>query len=379
VGHKEALEELFVWFLTVLESEGMVDLRTLLQDGTKVRAVAGRSSMHRRKSLEKGLKQARQVVRELDRQAEGENEAMDERRRAAKARAAREALQRAEAAFEKLKQLAAKAKAKNQEKVRVSESEPEARNMKHADGGWGPSYNVQITTELKSGMIVGVGVSTAANDQHELMPALERAEANSGVTPQQVIADNGYATRDNVEKTSEKQVDLIAPWKEDTSREAGACAKNGITKEFAPSAFKRQRGGKKLTCPAGKTLTIIGEKKVHGEQSHIFEAQAGDCRGCPSRRQCCGARKGPRRIVRVIETAAMKQYLKRMKRPEIKELYKKRSQIAEFPHLWAKAVKKWRRFKVRGAVKAGMEAMWVALAYNVTQWIRLKATVLMAA
>lgn len=68
----------------------------------------------------------------------------------------------------------------------------------------------------------------------------------------------------------------------------------------------------------------------------------------------------------------MKQYLARMKRPEMKQLYAKRSEIAEFPHMWVKAIKKWRRFSVRGTVKAATEAVWVALSYNVAQWIRLK-------
>ena len=73
----------------------------------------------------------------------------------------------------------------------------------------------------------------------------------------------------------------------------------------------------------------------------------------------------------MVESAAMKEYLRRMKRPETKQLYKKRCEIAEFPHLWAKGVKKWKRFSVRGVVKAGMEAIWVAIAYNVTQWVRI--------
>ena len=76
---------------------------------------------------------------------------------------------------------------------------------------------------------------------------------------------------------------------------------------------------------------------------------------------------------RVVESPAMRRYMARMRRPEVKQLYKKRSEIAEFPHLWAKAVKGWRRFSVRGLVKAGMEAIWVALAYNVTQWMRVRA------
>ena len=120
-------------------------------------------------------------------------------------------------------------------------------------------------------------------------------------------------------------------------------------------------------------LVIIGQAKSHGQVCNVFEARRADCRGCRWQKQCCGENGGPRRVSRVVESPAMKQYLKRMKQTEIKTLYKKRSEIAEFPHLWAKGVKKWRRFSVRGAVKAGMEAFWVALAYNVTQWMRIGA------
>ena len=41
--------------------------------------------------------------------------------------------------------------------------------------------------------------------------------------------------------------------------------------------------------------------------------------------------------------------------------------------MWAKAVKGWRRFSVRGLVKAGGEALWVALAFNTAQWMRLRS------
>lgn len=371
VGHKDALENVFEQLLVILETAGLVDLQTLLQDGTKVRAVAGGSSLHRRKTLENRLRQARRVVKQLDEKA-AESEAMDERRRAAQQRAAREALQRAEAALEKLKKLEAAERPKEREAICVSESEPDAHRMKHADGSRVPSYNVQITTEAQSRMIVGMGVTTAGNDQHELMPALERVKENCGRLPQRILADNGYATRDNVEQSSERNVELIAPWKTDASREAGACQRNGIQAEFAPSAFRAQCGGRKLTCPAGNTLVEIGQRIHHGVPRKIFEARAVDCGRCRWKQDCCGQRKGPRRVERVVESAAMKRYLARMKRRDVKELYSKRSEIAEFPQMWFKAVKKWRRFSVRGLTKAGMEALWVALAYNIAQWTRLQ-------
>jgi transposase len=379
VGHKEALEGVFAQLLTLLETAGLVDLKRLLHDGTKVRAVAGRGSLHRRKTVEKRMRQARHVIKKLDEKAAAEGEGMDARRQAAQQRAAREALARATAALEKLKKLEAAARPSERDQVRVSDSEPEARNMKHADGGCGPSYNVQVTTEAKGPFIVGMGVCTAANDTQELMPAVARVKSSCGAIPEQMIADGGYATRSNVEQTSAQKIELIAPWKEAASREAGACKSNGIEAEFAPSEFRNQRGGKKLTCPAGKTLVQIQQKTHHGVLRNVFEARAQDCRRCQWKKACCGSRGGPRRVERVVESPPMKQYLARMKRPEVRQLYRKRSEIAEFPHMWMKAVKKWRRFSVRGLVKAGIEATWVALSYNAAQMMRLQRTLAAAA
>jgi hypothetical protein len=124
---------------------------------------------------------------------------------------------------------------------------------------------------------------------------------------------------------------------------------------------------------------MIQQRVHHGLLCNVFEAQAGDCKRCRYRKQCCGERGGPRSIARVVESAEMKKYLARMKKPEVRKLYGKRCEIAEFPHLWTKAVKKWRRFSVRGELKAGMEVVWVALAYNVAQWMRIQPALAVAA
>lgn len=376
MGHQEALQQLFAQFLALLEEAGLVDLNTLLQDGTKVRAVASSGSLHRRSTLEKRMAKAQQVVQQLDEQAD--SEAAEERRRAAQRRAAREALERAQAALQALQQLEAQSAPSKRPDVRVSISEAEARKMRHGDGGVSPSYNVQVTTEGQSRMIVAIGLSTHAEDTQELLPAMERAEQNSGRKPATVIADNGYATRANVEQTSERDIYLIAPWKEDGSREAGACARNGIEPEFAPSQFRVQGDGQRLICPAGIPLVVIQQKVHHGVRKDVFEASAAACASCPMRSPCCGPRPGPRRIERTVESDAMRTYLERMQWPQTQNLYKKRSEFAEFPHMWMKAVARFRRFSVRGVVKAGIEALWVALAYNISQWMRLRCPVVAA-
>jgi len=313
-------------------------------------------------------------VRELDRRAEQEQPGMDERRQAAQRRAARGAMVRAEAALQQLQQLEAKTAASRQAELRVSDSEPEARKMKQTNGGFDPSYNVQVSTEAESRMIVGVGVTTEANDTQQLLPSLDRVRQNCGRDPERVIADNGYATRQNVEQTAAREIELIAPWKEDAARQAGACARHGIDAEFRPAVFQEQTGGQQLVCPAGKILVVLRHRVHHGQQKVVFQAKASDCGRCRWRQRCCGHRGGPRQVERTRESQAMREYLARMKRRAVRALYKKRSEIAEFPHLWTKGIQQLNRFSVRGVVKAGMEALWIALAYNVSQWIRIRPT-----
>jgi hypothetical protein len=205
--------------------------------------------------LEKRLREAKHVIKKLDEKAAAEGEGMDARRRAAQRRSAREALERATAALAKLKKLEEAARPSHREQVRVSDSEPEARNMKHADGGCGPSYNVQVTTEATGPFIVGIGVCTAANDTQELMPAVDRVKSSCGAIPEQIIADGGYATRNNVEETNAQKITLIAPWKEAASREAGACKSNGIEAEFAPSEFSPPTRRQEANVPGRENVS----------------------------------------------------------------------------------------------------------------------------
>ena len=83
-----------------------------------------------------------------------------------------------------------------------------------------------------------------------------------------MVTDNGYATRENVEKMAAGGVEFIAPWKEDQSREAGACKANGIEMEFAGSRFALHADGDGLICKAGRKLVQIAERsrnlKGHG-------------------------------------------------------------------------------------------------------------------
>jgi transposase len=365
------LDLLMTQVLAVLDQEGLIDLSVVMQDGTKVRAKAGSGSMHRRKTLEEHLEQARQVVEQLGRKVgDPEDEKENKRQRAAKQRAAREQVGRMQAALKELDKREAQARPKQRDQVRVSESESEVVKMKHADGGYAPSYNVQVMAEGSHSIVVGIEVSGDANDSGALQSGVQRVEKNTGRKPGRMVVDNGYATRENVEAMAKSEVDFVAPWKEDQARQAGALKRYGIDAAFGPAAFVEQPGGKSLQCPAGKQLEMVRKRTLHGLPVLVYQAKAADCQGCEHQSKCCPGRKS-REVRRVAESPAMLEYLERMKRDEILELYKQRKKVAEFPHLWMKAMRGWDRFQVRGKAKALKEAIWRAVSYNVEQWARV--------
>jgi hypothetical protein len=64
-------------------------------------------------------------------------------------------------------------------------------------------------------------------------------------------------------------------------------------------------------------------------------------------------------------------FIAKMGTDEAQQIYKQRAEVAEFPNAWIKAKFGLRQFRLRGIIKAGMEALWTCLTYNIKLWIRL--------
>jgi len=154
VEHESALDELFTALLASLVRSGVVSLRRTAQDGTKVRANAAAGSFRRERSLKKALKVAKDRVKatkkDLDKPARDDSK----RKLAAQARAADERERLVEAALETVKSLRkGSQKQKEPSEVRASTTDPEARVMRMADGGYRPAVNAQAAIDTKSRVI----------------------------------------------------------------------------------------------------------------------------------------------------------------------------------------------------------------------------------
>jgi len=367
VDHGAALDKLFTEVLAVLMGEGLVRLERVMHDGTKIEACGSRSRFRTRKSIDEDLEIARKHIEEMKKQSEEDVKGRSAKARERAVRERVERLEKAQKEFEKIKAIPSRRKKKKAEELRVSENEPEARNMKYRNGAYAPSYNAQISTDQSCTVIVGVGLSQTAADSDELESAIGRIEQNSGKLPGQLVADGAYGSGYNIHLMGERGIEFITPAKDNLYQ----LKKTGIDEAFSRDGFMYEEATNSYRCPAEKVLRHIGKEKRGKNVRERYRARAADCEACYLKQQCCPGTKSGRSVMRLEYQSEVDIHAAKMQTEEAREIYKQRGQTAEFPSAWIKEKIGLRRFRVRGLIKAGLELMWACLTYNIQQWIRL--------
>jgi len=371
IQHQQALDELFVQVLGVLSHEGLITLERVMHDGVKVEACAADKSFRRPATLERHLELAGQQVKEMKEMGEACSPEVSERMAKARERAVREKKERLESALRQLQRIQeGQSSPEKREKARASTTDPESRIMQQSGGGFASSYNVQISTDAKATVIVGLGVSQAANDAAELIPAVERIEANLGQVPQQMVVDGSFINHQNLVGMESREIEVIGPVPDHSTQTVAALQKRGVAPEFFPQAFRYDAERNCYVCPVGRDLAFESREKSEGSARYRYRAKLADCQTCPAKGKCC-PQSQRRSLVRTEESPEVRRHREKMASESAREIYKQRSQVAEFPNAWIKEKFGLRKFRLRGLIKVRIEALWACLTYNICQWIRL--------
>ncbi len=203
-AHVEFLDALLTRSVATLLAEGLVELTRVAQDGVRVRASAGAASFRRRQTLAACLAEAEAQVRTLRAELEADPAATTARQRQARERAARERTERVAQALAHLPALEAKRKPAEKASARASTTDPEARVMKMADGGFRPAYNFQFATDTATQVIVGVDVTNAGTDHGQLAPMVTQVEERHHQPPADMLVDGGFVTKEDIEEISSR-------------------------------------------------------------------------------------------------------------------------------------------------------------------------------
>ncbi len=237
--HLSALGQLFLQALNLCQAAGMVSLGRVALDGTKVRANASkRKAMSYARLTDKEKILAEQVsalmaeaqqIDDVEDVRFGKDRRGDElpaelaRResRLIKLREAKQALeeQAARAAAEHAAELArrkgadedtvaeraasAAAAAVPKPKAQRNFTDPDSKIMLTGDGGFAQCYNAQAVVDADHQVIVAADLTDCASDVVSLIPMTQQVQANTGQHPEQLLADAGYCSADNLDKAAE--------------------------------------------------------------------------------------------------------------------------------------------------------------------------------
>jgi transposase len=210
----DLLNGLLTQSVAMLMSKGLVELRRVAQDGMKVRASAGASSFRTRAGLNKLERIARQQVETLAREIDADPGTSSRRSEAARVKAAEDRERKIAQALEEMNEAEERKKSNNgktKAEARTSTTDPAARVMKMADGGFRPAYNVHFVSDTATKVIAAVQVDNAGTDKHAMMPLAVQVDQRYGVRPEEWLTDGGCNSLGNVDRMAERECRVFAP------------------------------------------------------------------------------------------------------------------------------------------------------------------------
>jgi len=299
--HLKALEELFQQVLRLALEVGALKLGRVVLDGSKVKANASKHKAMSYGRMEETEKRLRKEVRELLKQAEAVDKEEDQRygrerqgeelpeelqrreTRIARIREAKKALEeraREKAESEGKVDQEAKPRAKDQ----YNFTDPESRILKGSDG-FVQGYNTQVAVEPTLQLIVGQTVTQAANDKQQMVPLIEVIEEQSGQKPEEVLADSGYCSEENLKYLAKRRMEGFVATEKQKHGERNEPCKRG---PLPQGASRVERMKRRLKTKVGAAVyarrkcivePVFGQiKQARGFRQFLLRARAAAAR-----------------------------------------------------------------------------------------------------
>jgi transposase len=392
----DQLKDLFVQIVLVARDLGHVPLATLGFDGTRMRANNRKTGTRTPEELRKAKAELEAKFQELDAKTVAADQQDDERLGAETDHQLSEELadvnhrrKKVDAALAEIERLTSEG-----EKVppRIPITDPESRVTPNKDGGCAPNYTPHATVDIDSGMIVTEGVIAEANEDKEMLRAVEDVKESFGLSeaPGEMLADGLMSSGENLAKCEDAGIDLYSPIKGVSENNPAirpelsepVCSadldrlpttttkkKDGTkTTKFNKAAFVYDAESDVYWCPAGKSLPYANKtSQVENGRKRIkyrYKAEASDCAGCPLAERCFSGKAKSRQISHEQHEAKRIAHAKKMSTESAKKKYSRRRHAGERPFAMIKGHFGARRFLTRGLERVSNEWRWLCAAFN---------------
>jgi len=396
---QKTLQPIFTQVVLLLCEEGLLSIKDLYTDGTKIEANANRYTFIWGKAIGNNKEKIKQQLNELWQYAQkiAAGELDDDtdpsgfdKISSEKVSQTIESINKAlkdSAVDKKVKQKlnyakkhwpAALDKYEQQEKIMgtnrnsYSKTDPDATFMRMKEdhmknGQLKPAYNVQISTNNQ--YIASYSVHQHTTDTHTLIPHLKQHIRQFHQKPNNITADAGYGSEQNYQWLEDKRITGYVKHNY-FDREQNSTL--GNKKPYTVDKLQYDEAKDRYYCPTGqpmKKISAYTSTTKAGFKQRITRYQAKNCEGCPLRSECHGQQGN-----RIIDVNHNLNRLKGKanKRLKTKKGIKKRKQRCfDTEPVFAniKHNHNFKRFMLRGMEKVSIETGLLALAHNLRKKI----------
>lgn len=390
---QETLKPIFNQVVVLLCEEGLLSIKDLYTDGTKIEANAnrytfvwGKAIKTSRERIKKQLDELWQYAQsvaasELDDTDPSGFDKIDSKTVSQTIEAINEAIKdkpvnkgvRQKLGYAKKHWPAALDKYEAQEKIlgkqrnSYSKTDPDATFMRMKEdhmlnGQLKPAYNLQISTNNQ--FIASYSLHQNTTDTNTLTDHLSQHIQQYDQRPSAVTADAGYGSEENYQWMETKRITAYVKHNQFDRSQRETLSKQ---KPYANDKLDYDEEKDQFRCPSGKVMRNIGsftKKTTTGFQQTIDVYQSSKCRECPLKAACNPENDRRKMQVNHNLRRLRQQADKRLKSKRGIEKRKRRCYDTEPVFANIKHNHHFKRFMLRGIKKVNVETGLLALAHN---------------
>lgn len=390
---QKTLQPIFTQVVLLLCEEGLLSIKDLYTDGTKIEANANRYTFVWGNNIKTSRERIKQQLNELWQYAkqvaaseledtdpsgfdkidsEKVNQTITAINAALKDKPINKEV-RQKLGYAKKNWPAALDKYEQQEKIlgeqrsSYSKTDPDATFMRMKEdhmknGQLKPAYNVQISTNNQ--YIASYSIHQRSTDTNTLIEHLSQHVKNFKQKPTTVTADAGYGSEQNYQWLEDKRITAYVKHNQ-FDRNSNKTIRDKTPYATDKMVYDQIRD--QFLCPSGKPMKFIEQrirKTKAGYKQVVDRYQAKKCGGCPLRKECHS--QSGNRIIEVNHNLnRLKQKAdKRLKTKKGIEKRKQRCFDTEPVFANIKSNHHFNRFMLRGTDKVIVETGLLALAHN---------------
>ena len=356
-NNTQAIKRAHEYFIRLLKQWELVDGKTMVIDGTKIRAQNGKRNNYNSKKIKRHLKHVEGNIEQyLEQLTPLENKAKKSKSDNKKINQLKDKIRYNEQKKEQYQEL--EKEIENSEDGQVSKVDMDARAVGGKRTGIHVGYNMQTTVDAKHKLIVDV-FSGRVNDCHELGKGAQRAKGLLGMDTFDILADTGYYTGSELKKCEDLTVTpYVCPKRPKEYRKDG----------YGKADFIYDAALDTYLCPQNQQLKTDGKhhRRTDRDEVKIYTSPA--CNTC-TKQTICSPHGRRRRIERSVYQSNKDENDKRLAASPA--YYQLRQQMVE--HVFGTLKRSWgiTHAMVRGKEKVENEFTLAAICYNLTRMVNV--------